>query len=93
MANQMSGAFAGGGQPAPQAQQAPQFTPGGAMTTCAKCNARQPGGKFCAECGGPLAQAKKFCSNCGLETAPGAKFCANCGTSALPAAGGPPSGG
>lgn len=84
MANQMSGAFSGaGGGGAAQAQQ-PSFTPGGAMTTCAKCNTRQPGGKFCAECGGPLAQAKKFCSNCGQETAPAAKFCANCGTSALP---------
>jgi membrane protease subunit (stomatin/prohibitin family) len=86
MANQMGGAFSGAGGGGPQAQQ-PQFTPGGAMTTCGRCNTRQPGGKFCAECGGPLAQAKKFCSNCGLETGPAAKFCANCGTSALPAAG------
>ncbi|MDB4942522.1 MAG: hypothetical protein JWP97_2056 [Labilithrix sp.] len=76
MANQMGGAM--------QAQQPsqPQFTPGGAMVTCAKCGTKQPGGKFCAECGGQLAQAKKFCSNCGLETAANAKFCANCGTSA-----------
>ena len=86
MANQMSGAMGGGGGGGGgQQAQAPQFTPGGAMTTCGKCNTRQPGGKFCAECGGPLAQAKKFCSNCGLETAAAAKFCANCGTSALPA--------
>jgi len=85
MANQMGGAFGGGG--GQQAQQQPQFTPGGAMTTCGRCNTRQPGGKFCAECGGPLAQAKKFCSNCGLETAPTAKFCPNCGTSALPTPG------
>ncbi|MDB4938563.1 MAG: hypothetical protein JWP87_5535, partial [Labilithrix sp.] len=87
MANAMQGgggAFgqAGGGQ---QAQQ-PQFTPGGAMTTCAKCNTRQPGGKFCAECGGALAQAKKFCTGCGTETGT-AKFCANCGTSANAPAG------
>lgn len=86
MANQMGGAFGvGSGQ---QGQPQPQFTPGGAMTTCARCSTPQPGGKFCAECGGPLAQAKKFCSNCGQETAPTAKFCANCGTSTLPAAGG-----
>jgi membrane protease subunit (stomatin/prohibitin family) len=81
MAQQMGGAMAGGTAPAAQ-QAAPQFTPGGAMTTCGKCNARQPGGgKFCAECGGPLAQAKKFCTGCGSETGT-AKFCANCGTSA-----------
>jgi membrane protease subunit (stomatin/prohibitin family) len=88
MANQMGGAFNAAGQPqqaqpqqAQQAQQAPTFTPGGAMTTCARCNTRQPGGKFCAECGGPLAQAKKFCTGCGNETGT-AKFCANCGTPA-----------
>ena len=86
MANQMSGAMAGGGGGGVQAQQPPQFTPGGAMVTCGKCNTKQPGGKFCAECGTGLAQPKKFCSNCGLEVAAAAKFCANCGTSALPAA-------
>jgi membrane protease subunit (stomatin/prohibitin family) len=82
MANQMSGAMAGGGAQGGgmQAQQ-PQFTPGGAMVTCAKCNTRQPGGKFCAECGGALAQSKKFCTGCGTETGT-AKFCANCGTPA-----------
>lgn len=79
MANQMGGAFGGAGG-GPQAQQ-PQFTPGGALTTCAKCGTRQPGGKFCAECGGALAQAKKFCTGCGTETGT-AKFCANCGTPA-----------
>lgn len=78
MANQMAGAMA------PQAQQAqqPQFTPGGAMVTCAKCNTRQPGGKFCAECGNALAQSKKFCTGCGQEMGGAAKFCANCGTPA-----------
>ena len=80
MANQMGGSLQQG-QAAPQAQ-APQFTPGGNLVTCAKCNTKQPGGKFCAECGTGLAQAKKFCSNCGLEVAGSAKFCANCGTSA-----------
>jgi membrane protease subunit (stomatin/prohibitin family) len=79
MANQMAGAM----QPQGGAQaQAPNFTPGGAMVTCAKCNTRQPGGKFCAECGGVLAQAKKFCTGCGQEMGATAKFCANCGTSA-----------
>ncbi|MCL2779278.1 MAG: SPFH domain-containing protein [Polyangiaceae bacterium] len=76
MANQMSSAMQS--HSAPQ----PQFTPGGSMVTCAKCNARQPSGKFCAECGTPLAQARKFCSGCGQEMAQSAKFCASCGTPA-----------
>jgi membrane protease subunit (stomatin/prohibitin family) len=80
MANQMAGAMqpqAGGPAPAPQ----PQFSPGGAAVTCVKCNTKQPGGKFCQECGTALAQPKKFCTGCGTEMAPGQKFCANCGTS------------
>jgi membrane protease subunit (stomatin/prohibitin family) len=79
MANQMAGAFQA--QPQVAQPQPPAFTPGGAQVTCSKCGTRQPGGKFCAECGGALAQAKKFCTGCGGETAAGAKFCANCGTS------------
>ncbi len=83
MGQQMAGGFAAGAQGAQQMQaQQPQFTPGGAMVTCAGCNTRQPGGKFCAECGTALAQAKKFCTGCGQETAATAKFCANCGTPA-----------
>lgn len=83
MANQMAGAFQAQPQPA-----TPQFTPGGAMVTCASCNTRQPGGKFCGECGTPLAQAKKFCTGCGQELGAAAKFCANCGTSATAATSG-----
>lgn len=80
MANQMSGAMAPGAQGG--AGPMPQFTPGGAMVTCSKCNTRQPGGKFCAECGTALAQAKKFCTGCGQELLGAAKFCASCGTPA-----------
>jgi membrane protease subunit (stomatin/prohibitin family) len=86
--NAMAGAFqqqpqfAGGGPVSAGGQ--PQFSPGGAAVTCAKCNTKQPGGKFCAECGAALAQPKKFCTGCGTETAPTAKFCANCGTPATP---------
>lgn len=70
-----------GGQPPPAAQ--PQFVPSaGAQVTCGKCQTKQPGGKFCAECGTALAQAKKFCTGCGGELTPTAKFCANCGTAA-----------
>jgi membrane protease subunit (stomatin/prohibitin family) len=85
MANQMAGAMA---QPQSQAQAPqpqPQFSPGGATVSCAKCGTKQPGGKFCAECGTALAQAKKFCTGCGQELMAGMKFCANCGTSAASA--------
>lgn len=89
MANQMAGAMgrpgAGG---APVGGAMPQFSPGGSLVTCAKCSTKQPGGKFCAECGTALAQAKKFCTGCGQELIGAAKFCANCGT----AAGAQPSG-
>ena len=78
MANAMSGAM----QPQPNVGAAPQFSPGGATVTCGKCQTRQPGGKFCAECGTALAQAKKFCTGCGQELLGAAKFCANCGTPA-----------
>ena len=66
------------------AQAQPQFNPTAAASqvTCGKCNTKQPGGKFCAECGNALAQAKKFCTGCGQELGASAKFCANCGTSA-----------
>ncbi|HLK38732.1 MAG TPA: SPFH domain-containing protein [Polyangiaceae bacterium] len=73
--NVMSG---GMGAPAP----APTFSPGGTQVTCGKCGAKQPGGKFCADCGTPLVPQRKFCSSCGTELSGGAKFCANCGTAA-----------
>jgi membrane protease subunit (stomatin/prohibitin family) len=78
--NAMSGGFAA---PAP----APTFSPGGTQVTCGKCGAKQPGGKFCAECGTALVAQKRFCSGCGVELAAGAKFCSGCGT---PAAGSAP---
>jgi membrane protease subunit (stomatin/prohibitin family) len=63
-------------------QQQPQFTPSGGEVACSKCGTKQPGGKFCAECGTALAQQKKFCTGCGNELAGSAKFCAGCGTAA-----------
>ena len=78
MGNAMAGGFAAPVGAAP----APSFSPGGTQVACGKCGAKQPGGKFCAECGAPLVVQKKFCSGCGIELAAGAKFCANCGTSA-----------
>jgi membrane protease subunit (stomatin/prohibitin family) len=82
----MANAMTGAANAPPAAAAAPQFSPGGATVTCAKCNARQPGGKFCAECGTALAQPKKFCTGCGQELLGAAKFCANCGTPAGAAA-------
>jgi len=76
MGNAMAGGLAG--PPAP----APTFSPGGTQVTCGKCGAKQPGGKFCADCGTALVAQKKFCSGCGVELLPGAKFCPNCGTAA-----------
>jgi membrane protease subunit (stomatin/prohibitin family) len=83
LGNVMAGGFA---QQAAPAAPAPTFSPGGTQVTCGKCGAKQPGGKFCADCGAPLVVQKKFCSGCGTELAANAKFCANCGT----AAGAPP---
>jgi membrane protease subunit (stomatin/prohibitin family) len=74
---------------APSAQ-ASAPTAAGGKVSCPKCNASVPMGKFCQECGGPLAAApaKKFCTGCGIEIG-AAKFCANCGTPAPgPAPGG-----
>jgi membrane protease subunit (stomatin/prohibitin family) len=76
--NAMAGGMAGG--LAAQAP-APTFSPGGTQVTCGKCGAKQPGGKFCADCGTPLVAQKKFCAGCGVELGAGAKFCASCGTS------------
>jgi membrane protease subunit (stomatin/prohibitin family) len=93
----MGGAMAGNFQQQPQpGGQPPNFPPqtSGVLVTCGKCNARQPGGKFCAECGAPLAQAKKYCVGCGGELAVGAKFCPGCGMAAAaqaPVAPGAPS--
>lgn len=87
MAQGMAGAMPQFPQPGgPSANPQPQFTPSAAaQVSCPKCQAKQPGGKFCAECGTPLAQAKKFCTGCGGELGATAKFCANCGTSAASA--------
>jgi membrane protease subunit (stomatin/prohibitin family) len=77
MASAMAGAMSPQAAP-PQ----PQFSPGGAVTVCVKCNTKQPGGKFCAECGTALAQPKRYCTGCGHELLATAKFCAQCGTPA-----------
>jgi len=72
---------AGAGPGALQGAQTPagQAT-SGAGVVCGGCKKTVAPGKFCAECGAPLAQGPKFCSNCGFKLAEGAKFCPECGT-------------
>ncbi len=62
--------------PAGAAGQATQ----GAGVQCPHCAAVVVPGKFCAECGKPLAPVKRFCPSCGAEATGKAKFCAGCGT-------------
>jgi len=51
------------------------------LQKCPACGAQVAPGKFCAECGKPLAApGPKFCSNCGKPVQ--GKFCGECGTPA-----------
>ena len=43
---------------------------------CPRCGKKTPKGKFCIECGQPLANK---CPNCGAEVPQGGKFCLECG--------------
>jgi hypothetical protein len=94
-----AGQMANAGQAGPPQTPAPGIpgagggmAPGGAPTaggagaiTCGKCGHQVAPGKFCADCGAPLAApGPKFCSNCGGQMPGGAKFCSGCGT-AVPA--------
>ena len=77
MAGQMASAMNPQGAAQPQARGAGG---GAAMVTCSGCKKTIAPGKFCAECGTPLAAAgSKFCSGCGQERAADAKFCSGCG--------------
>ncbi|MCR5012223.1 MAG: SPFH domain-containing protein [Lachnospiraceae bacterium] len=44
---------------------------------CPACGKPTPKGKFCMECGTPMASV---CPNCGREVPAGGKFCLECGT-------------
>ena len=84
----MQNAFAA--QPQPQQQydpyaQAPQQQPAETVQAaptgvkCTNCGATV-NGKFCSECGTPVATGPKKCSKCGAEVT--GKFCSECGTPA-----------
>ena len=79
----MAGMFNQNQQPqqpqAPQPQQPTAPAGGVGMVVCGKCGMKTAPGKFCAECGQPLAEKKQFCSECGKPMNPGAKFCGECG--------------
>jgi membrane protease subunit (stomatin/prohibitin family) len=69
---------------APAPDQAPAAPAPAGTTECANCHSQVPaGGKFCPECGQPMA---KHCTNCNASLSPTAKFCAECGTPANPPA-------
>lgn len=49
-----------------------------AVVVCPHCGAKSAGGKFCNECGRPMAAAAA-CPKCGAENPPSSKFCSECG--------------
>ena len=50
------------------------------VALCPNCKAEAPpSGKFCENCGQPLAGVPVVCSKCGTENQRGVKFCAECG--------------
>lgn len=82
MANAMAQGMSQGTPPGTSqgAAAAPPVAASAGATSCPSCNAQVPGGRFCAECGSPLAPKPRFCSACGAQGTGTAKFCAECGT-------------
>lgn len=81
MAGQMFGQVPAFAQPVAAPAQPAQAAGGGARVPCGSCGKQVAPGKFCVECGQPMAAAgPKFCSSCGAQLA--GKFCAQCGTPA-----------
>ncbi|HKE14440.1 MAG TPA: SPFH domain-containing protein [Kofleriaceae bacterium] len=79
MAAQMMGNMQQGRQQGGPGPSTPATTMGN--VTCPSCNQSVAPGKFCAECGKPLAAAgPRFCVGCGKPIS--GKFCADCGTAA-----------
>lgn len=82
MAGQMMGMMNQTGQQPPAQVNTPvgsQMQVG--QVTCGACGATVNPGKFCSECGKPLAApGPKFCTACGAAVS--GKFCGECGTAA-----------
>ena len=76
------GPAGGGGAPGSLqgAPAAPGRTADLSLITCAACGKTVPPGKFCSECGQPLASPSKFCKDCGNKLEADAKFCPECGS-------------
>ena len=82
MAGNMMGMMQPGQQQMAQQPQVNTPVPNqmGGQQKCGGCGATVAPGKFCAECGKPMAApGPKFCSNCGKPVS--GKFCGECGTS------------
>jgi membrane protease subunit (stomatin/prohibitin family) len=77
--NMMNNQYAAQGQNQPQPQ-TPNSGMSTASVTCGECGKSVNPGKFCAECGKPMAVGPKFCTSCGGQVA--GKFCGDCGTPA-----------
>lgn len=67
---------------APAAPVTPAAPTASAAAFCTGCGkALTPGGRFCPQCGTPVAApAPKVCPNCHTQAEEGAAFCVSCGT-------------
>ena len=61
-----------------QVQNQPPVASASNLITCPSCKKSVAPGKFCAECGAPLA-TNPVCPKCNAQVMPDAKFCPSCG--------------
>jgi len=61
-----------------QVQNQPPVASASNLITCPSCKKSVAPGKFCAECGAPLA-TNPVCPKCNAQVMPDAKFCSSCG--------------
>ncbi|HLG41855.1 MAG TPA: SPFH domain-containing protein [Planctomycetota bacterium] len=54
-----------------------------ASVSCAHCGTQSPPGRFCSNCGKPLAQATGKCQACKRDVPSDSKFCPDCGAKVL----------
>jgi hypothetical protein len=64
--------------PEPVLPPRPEPAPAVSAQVCAACGAGDQDGKFCTQCGKPVA-APAVCRRCGTQTVPEEKFCRECG--------------